>query len=85
LPFSLGTISSWILTLELGIIRNLFYHCATASDPKTDENEKKYVCFPNFRITIADFGSAGFGNASKPEVSAVVDDQVEISQNFLQP
>jgi hypothetical protein len=41
--------------------------------------------FSNFRITIADFGSAGFGNASKPEVSAVVDDQVEISQNFLQP
>jgi hypothetical protein len=50
----------------------------------TDENGKKCL-FSNFRITIADFGSAGFGNASKPEVSAVVDDQVEISQYFLQP
>ena len=34
-----------------------------------------------FRITIADFGSNGSGNSSKPEVSAVVEENDDLSDN----
>ena len=34
-----------------------------------------------FRVTIADFGSSGFGNSSKPEVSAVVDEPDDFVEN----
>ena len=32
-------------------------------------------------MTIADFGSSGFGNSSKPEVSAVVDEPDDFVEN----